>query len=313
MKQWQQVIYNAVKPAAIEMARSLKKQYPQAGVSLNFNLQWPQGFKSGENASIPITLPSAQGALQIANAIIEIDNNNKIMGVGIEAMEGSIGLYDPTSRQTNVQTITGTMDRVSDFLGDVNKVMSSNAMQALLIPRISGTYSGFGLPGAGTIKAGYVPGTMRSLGSGFGTMAPTPGKARPWNQVRDSVLSAEIARAKNIKTPDSQAEFLEQSLKSPSKAPHWYYMLGGQTKEKMKEKIKKSYIDKCEEVNKTIPPTLFFQKLTEGMLQRNQISHYCEKDSDFVDGNLNNQCEQRTCPIYDPNCKKLSTRLNIAN
>jgi hypothetical protein len=310
MKQWQQAIYNAVKPGILEMARSLKKSYPQAGVSLNFNLQWPQGFRAGENTNIPITLPSKHGSLQVGNAVVGVDYNNKIIGVGVEATKGDITVYDPSVGPPNIETITGTMDRFSDFLGDINNVLSSNAMQALLMPRVSGISSGLSFPAGGIVRAGGTPG-LQTLG--YGINAPVAGKPRAWNQVKGSTLAAEQARAQTITTPDAQAEFLEQALGSPSKAPHWYTALGGQQKEKMKEKLKKTYLEQCKSMKRTIPPSIFFQKVSELMLHRANIAYYCEKDSDFVDGNFNGQCEQRTCPVYDPNCKKLSTRLNITS
>lgn len=308
MIEWQRVIHDTVKKSVVSIAKSLKEQNANAGISYNYNVHFPQSFKPGERTSIPVTLPSsAYGPLHVANVFVDVDMNGHIADIAFKHMD-TAGPYDPSVQPDAPKTLTNTMDVLSNFFNDVNNILYSGAMASLLSPKLGNVMtSGIGMPGGNVMQ---IVGTGGTFGATNVPVARIGGSPVAWNKVRGGVLAAEQARAGTITSAEGQAEFLEQALGSISKSPHWYYALGGQQKEKMKEKIKVAYLGECKKQKVTVPPTLFFQKLSEGMLQRGQIVPYCDRSHTNVEGTMSGQCAQRSCPVYDPNCSKLSTRIN---
>ncbi len=310
MQQWQKAINDTVKTHVTNIARELKKGYPDVQFSLNYRVHYPNGFTPGEDAIIPITLPSAKhGPFHIADAIVSVGMDSKIVDIGLKPME-TARPFDSSEHAFEVRerTFGSTMDRFTGFAEDINNILFSPAMQTLLTPKLGGASLDTGCGAGNIIRA---DGTRGMMALGQGRTVPITGTKGPvaWSKVKSSKLVAEEAKAKTIRTKEEQQAFMEDALDKASKAPHWYTALGGKQQENLKEKIVDIYMQTCAQEKRTLLPLLFFDKLTESMLQRGQISPYCERSNDYVDGTADGRCMQGSCPVYDQNCPKLSARL----
>lgn len=314
MTDWQRVIDNTVKTGVANLARELRKGYPQAGFSLNYRIHYPESFAPGEDAIIPITIPSAEhGLFHIANAIVSVGMDRKIVDVGLLANQEAAP-YDPGIQLKRPMSFTNTIDKMANFAQDINNVLFSNAMQGLLIPKTDSFSLGFGgVPGDRIIRAND-RGRMTMMASNTRIPISEGGSkngAVAWGQVKTTRLMAEEAKVKTITTKDEQEKFIKESLASAIKAPSWFTNLGGKQQDSMRDKIVKIYMDMCSGEKRTIPSLLFFEKMTESMMQRGQLSPYCEKNHEYVDGTTNGGCLQTSCPVYDQDCSKLSSRLSL--
>ena len=313
LERWQKEIYDRVSPAVTEIARELKKQHPEARFSLNHRLHYPSSFRPGEDAVIPITLLSGEhGLIHVANAIVSIDMNNRIVDIGLRA-EAEAAPYDHSKQKEESVTFTNVLDRMSGFLNDINGVLFSDTMQALIMPKTDTISLGYGNTFSDNVLRTNGRRSLMPLGV-HGTKIPITGNGRnpvAWSKVKTSRLAAEEARVEGIKTSEDQEKFIKESLASPAKAPAWYTALGGKQQEKMKEKILSIYMDMCNKENRTISTLLFFEKLTESMLQRGQVAPYCERDHDYIEGTASGKCLQQSCPIYSEDCSKMSNRLSV--
>lgn len=303
MENWQKMINDRLRPAIVAMTREIKQQNPGHGIGLNYTIRYPRRFIAGQDTNIPITIPSEHGPFHIADAVVSVGEDRKIMDVGIH-MYDTPRVYDPAEEDTvNYQpSTTDGLRKINVFLSDFNEVLFGDAVRSLMNPK----YSVMDFP-----KPGVIPISGKPLGSY--RIPDSQGSVRNWNSIKANHLNAEAARASKIKSKTGREEFVQEALDNPTRAPHWYWALGGKQKEDATGKIVELYLESCKSSEKTIPPTMFFEKLRSSMVLRQQLLPYCERDSQRVEGSANNECMNQSCSEYRANCPRFSYRLNTQN
>lgn len=302
MEVWKNAVNRQVKSGVVEIIRRLKQQNPGYGVSLNYNIHYPRHFTPGMDTNIPITVPSASGPLHIADAVVTVSEDNELLDVGLNVYS-NIETYDPTVEDELIynESTTDILGKIDRFLSSVNRVLFGKSMHSLLS---SDTDTGFDL------REDVIPvGNLRTAGRPA-MLGNRPGN---WNTIRSDNLNAEASRARSIKSNDDREKFIGESLASPTRAPHWYYALGGKQKTDAESKIVELYLRTCKNKNKTVTPTAFFEKLRESMAQKGQLVSYCERDNMRIEGTVTGKCLNKSCSVYSPDCSRFSYRLNTDN
>ena len=303
METWQKMINDRLKPAIVAMTRDIKQQNPGHGIGLNYTIRYPRQFAAGQDTNIPITIPSGHGPFHIADAVVSVGEDRKIIDVGIHMYE-TPRVYDPSEDNAMAYqpSTSDSLRKLNTFFSDINKVLFSDAVRSLTSPRVqSMDFS----------RSSTVPISGRPIGNY--KIPDGKGLSRSWRSIKANHLNAEAARASKIKSKTGREEFIQEALDNPTRAPHWYWALGGKQKEDATSKITELYLESCKSSGKTIPPTTFFEKLRSSMATRQQLLTYCERDNQRVDGSINNECMNQSCSEYRVSCPRFSYRLNTLN
>lgn len=315
---WKKQIEDQFSDRIVEALREIRQQRPDLGVSLNYRIHWPRGFEPGQRVFIPITTPYnggeelGEGRMELGHIDLEVNSQMEVVRGGLK-WNKPIRRFDPNS--LNYQADNGSMSRslsanfgrISSFLDDLNEILTGEAATFFTQPRTRSAQPK-AVPGGSTqSRFQFDMGNRDRITVGARRREPAS-----WTTVREQSITAEKERARTIKTREDREDFLHEVLKSPAKAPTWYRMLGGRVQRQMKQKIIEAYLNACDRAKATLPPTAFLQKLTEKMHTQEDILPWCERNSQTIMGTAT-ECEQTDCPIYRPDCRHYSHRVNSYN
>jgi len=312
MEQWQQFINSQLKDKILSELREIRSK-TDVYVGMNYKINYPpDGFSPGSEVYIPISAPSDAGPLHIGNAVLSIGPNNEIVGVDyvdayIRDKDGvpTLDFYcEEPSEERNQQTFTTLLSKVNTFVRKINNVIISRHIQYLLQPKVMDV-DGFSLDQTSTYSNS--PGRTIKIGEKKQGFSGAPKK---WSDIRSSNLEAEMAVVASIKTASEQKNYIINTLSSLRQAPRWYSVLGGKVKDDARQKIIDLYLAACETAGKTLPASMFYEKLRRQMLAQNKLTGFCERDARRVNGTINSECLNKLCSSYRPDCPKFSYRLN---
>ncbi|MFA7710873.1 MAG: hypothetical protein WCY30_07200 [Candidatus Neomarinimicrobiota bacterium] len=307
MEQWQKVINDSVKDKVLSEIRSIQ-QRADVHIGLNYTIHYPvNGFVTGSETYIPISAPSNVGPIHIGDVVLTVGHDREITNIGyIDAYtkdgdKVSLSIYEGNESEQKQETFTSLLSKINNFLGDINNIISGNRVNYLLRPNVRSS---------DLLQVASMP--NESNGRQIIINNPQSSPARRWSEVKSSNIESEIASVSSITSKEDRKKYISGTLESMRQAPHWYTAVGGKIKEDAKDKIIELYLKTCDSAGKTVPASMFYEKLRRTMYSSGQLSAYCTRDSRTIDGTIDGECMNRQCSSYRKDCPKLSYRLNVS-
>lgn len=314
-RQWQKTIRDSVNDWIMDAVRALKAENKKYGIRLNYDLRLPDGLHYGKTNYIPITVPSNEGPLSLGEVQIEVDTAGDITSL-VPTLYENIGLFTDEDQSEIYQgtKFNNGLDSLNTMFEGVNQILNSDQFKSLMIPKTEGFFDGDLLGGATSFNFGRNVGPHVNMINGndkrvrVGRSTGSRGGAR-WGDVEAETLLKDAKAAKSAKTKEEKEEYIQEALDS-SKAPQWFKALGAKAKEKMEPSITKSYLKACSEAGEAMPSAKFFSLLKQSMLASQKLDPWCGWMNEPVEGTVIGECMNKACSIYDPNCNRLTHKLN---
>lgn len=313
-RQWQKTIRDSVNEWIMEAVRTLKSENKDYGIRLNYDLHLPEGLHYGKTNYIPITVPSNKGPLSLGEVQIEVDHSGDITSL-VPTLYESIGLFsdDDIAEVYHGTKFNNGLDSLNTIFEGVNQILNSDQFKSLMIPKTEGFFNSDLLGSPTSFNFGKNVGPHVNMVNGGDKRVrvgrSTRERGAKWGDVEAETLLKDAKAAKSAKTKEEKEEYIQEALNS-TKTPQWYKALGARAKEKMEPSITKSYLKACSEQGEAMPSARFFSLLKQSMLAGQKLEPWCGWMNEPVEGTVNGECMNKGCSIYDPNCNRLTHKLN---